>query len=117
LIERNGKLRIGSAHRLGWLHARRLGYTRIVTLDAHLSHDPADIPGLLDAIAGADIDRVALDECWPARLCGLALVRHPLGHSSGRNNQVLVRVSGKSRRLPDEMLVVDIDLHDDDVPR
>ncbi len=56
LIRRKGKLGIGSAHQLGWLHARRLGYARIVTLDADLSHDPADVPRLLDALdAGADV--------------------------------------------------------------
>jgi glycosyltransferase involved in cell wall biosynthesis len=56
LISRKGKLGIGSAHQLGWLHARRLGYARIVTLDADLSHDPADVPRLLDALdAGADV--------------------------------------------------------------
>jgi dolichol-phosphate mannosyltransferase len=56
LIERRAKLGIGSAHRLAWLYARRLGYARIVTLDADLSHDPAEIPRLLAAIdAGADV--------------------------------------------------------------
>jgi dolichol-phosphate mannosyltransferase len=56
LIERDAKLGIGSAHRLAWLYARRLGYTRIVTLDADLSHDPAEIPRLLAALdAGADV--------------------------------------------------------------
>jgi dolichol-phosphate mannosyltransferase len=56
LIGRNGKLGIGSAHQLGWLHARRAGYARIVTLDADLSHDPADVPRLLAALdAGADV--------------------------------------------------------------
>jgi len=56
LIRRKGKLGIGSAHQLGWLHARRAGYARIVTLDADLSHDPADVPRLLQALdAGADV--------------------------------------------------------------
>ncbi len=56
LIRRKGKLGIGSAHQLGWLHARRAGYSRIVTLDADLSHDPADVPRLLEALdAGADV--------------------------------------------------------------
>jgi dolichol-phosphate mannosyltransferase len=55
MIERPCKLGIGSAHRLGWLHARRRGYARIVTLDADLSHDPADIPRLLAMLdRGAD---------------------------------------------------------------
>ena len=56
LIRRKGKLGIGSAHQLGWLHARRAGYARIVTLDADLSHDPTEVPRLLDALdAGADV--------------------------------------------------------------
>jgi len=56
VIARPGKLGIGSAHKLAWLHARRLGYARIVTLDADLSHDPADVPRLLAALdAGADV--------------------------------------------------------------
>ncbi len=55
VIVRPGKLGIGSAHKLGWLYARRHGYARIVTLDADLSHDPADIPRLLDILdKGAD---------------------------------------------------------------
>ena len=56
VLARPGKLGIGSAHKLAWLHARRLGYSRIVTLDADLSHDPADVPRLLTALdAGADV--------------------------------------------------------------
>jgi dolichol-phosphate mannosyltransferase len=56
LILRSGKLGIGSAHKLAWHYARKLGYSRIVTLDADLSHDPSDIPRLLNALdAGADV--------------------------------------------------------------
>ncbi len=58
VIVRPGKLGIGSAHKLGWLYARMYGYSRIVTLDADLSHDPQDVPRLLaalDAGAGADV--------------------------------------------------------------
>jgi dolichol-phosphate mannosyltransferase len=56
VVVRPRKLGIGSAHKLGWLHARRMGYARIVTMDADLSHDPADVQRLLDALdAGADV--------------------------------------------------------------
>ena len=56
LIVRSGKLGIGSAHKLGWLYARRQGYTRLVCLDADFSHDPADVPRLLAALdQGADV--------------------------------------------------------------
>ncbi len=55
VIVRPGKFGVGSAHKLGWLHARRHGYCRIATLDADLSHDPRDVPRILAALdAGAD---------------------------------------------------------------
>jgi dolichol-phosphate mannosyltransferase len=56
VIVRPGKLGVGSAHKLGWLYARMHDYSRIVTLDADLSHDPQDVPRLLAALdAGADV--------------------------------------------------------------
>jgi dolichol-phosphate mannosyltransferase len=56
VIVRRGKLGIGSAHKLAWLHARKLGYARFVSLDGDLSHDPNDVPRLLAALdAGADV--------------------------------------------------------------
>jgi dolichol-phosphate mannosyltransferase len=56
LLVRPKRLGIGSAHRLGWLHARRFGYGRVVTMDADMSHQPADIPRLLRALdEGADV--------------------------------------------------------------
>jgi dolichol-phosphate mannosyltransferase len=56
LIVRSRKLGIGSAHKFGWAHARAHGYARIVTMDADLSHDPADVPRLLAVLdAGADV--------------------------------------------------------------
>ena len=56
VIVRPGKLGVGSAHKLGWLYARMHGYSRIVTLDADLSHDPQDVPRLLAVLdAGADV--------------------------------------------------------------
>jgi dolichol-phosphate mannosyltransferase len=56
VMVRPDKLGVGSAHMLGWMYARRYGYRRIVTLDADFSHDPRDIPRLLEALdAGADV--------------------------------------------------------------
>src|SRR5688572_27891795 len=56
VVVRPRKLGIGSAHKLGWLHARRMAYARFATLDADLSHDPADVQRLLEALdAGADV--------------------------------------------------------------
>jgi dolichol-phosphate mannosyltransferase len=56
VVVRPGKLGIGSAHKLAWLYARRNHYSRIVTLDADFSHNPADIPRLLATLdGGADV--------------------------------------------------------------
>jgi dolichol-phosphate mannosyltransferase len=55
-IFRLRKLGIGSAHKLAWKFARQHGYSRIVSLDADLSHDPAEVPLLLAALeGGADV--------------------------------------------------------------
>src|SRR5688572_6175328 len=45
----------GSATIAGMQHAVRHGYDVIATLDADFSHDPADLPRLVDALAAADV--------------------------------------------------------------
>jgi dolichol-phosphate mannosyltransferase len=56
VLVRPRKLGLGSALKLGWLHAHRMGYARIAPLDADLSHDPIDVQRLLDELdAGADV--------------------------------------------------------------
>jgi dolichol-phosphate mannosyltransferase len=53
---RERKLGIGSAHRAGIQYAYDHGYELLVTLDADFSHNPADIPRLLDALDnGTDV--------------------------------------------------------------
>ena len=48
LIERKGKLGIGSALRLGLKYAHDKNYDAIITLDADLSHQPEEIPKFID---------------------------------------------------------------------
>lgn len=56
LVERSSKLGLASAYLLGFDWGRRLGYRVMVQMDADLSHDPADVPRLLDAVSsGADL--------------------------------------------------------------
>ena len=56
LIVRSGKFGVGSAHKLAWLPARQHGYSRLVTLDADLSHDPQDVSRVLALLDdGADV--------------------------------------------------------------
>jgi dolichol-phosphate mannosyltransferase len=50
ILERPGKKGLGSAYRDGFRWAIEQGYDVCVEIDADLSHDPADIPRLLDAL-------------------------------------------------------------------
>ncbi len=52
VIHRPGKLGLGTAYKEGFKHASG---TLIVSIDADLSHDPRDIPRLLEAMEGVDI--------------------------------------------------------------
>jgi glycosyltransferase involved in cell wall biosynthesis len=56
VIVRPGKGGLGSAYRTGFRHALERGYDAVVEMDSDLSHDPASLPALLDALAaGADL--------------------------------------------------------------
>lgn len=48
-VKRPGKLGIGSAHKYALFYAMREGYETLITMDADFSHDPRDIPKLLNA--------------------------------------------------------------------
>lgn len=55
LLERQGKLGLGSAYKAGFAWAKANGFDAVLEMDADLSHDPADIPRLIAALnAGAD---------------------------------------------------------------
>ncbi len=55
LLERPGKLGLGTAYIQGFQYALEHGYDFIFEMDADLSHDPRDIPRFLEAIADADV--------------------------------------------------------------
>ena len=56
LLEGKGKAGLGTAYRRGFQWALKNGYEAAVEMDADLSHDPADIPKLLEALeSGAHI--------------------------------------------------------------
>ena len=50
LLEGKGKAGLGTAYRRGFQWAIKNGYQAAVEMDADLSHDPADIPKLLEAL-------------------------------------------------------------------
>jgi dolichol-phosphate mannosyltransferase len=55
MLQRGGKLGIGSAHTDGLAWARSNGYSQVVTMDCDLTHSPSDIPAMLAAAGGADV--------------------------------------------------------------
>lgn len=64
VLHRPGKLGLGPACVAGLLRGLELGHDLLLTMDADLSHDPADVPRLIAAVtAGAD---VAVGSRWVA---------------------------------------------------
>jgi dolichol-phosphate mannosyltransferase len=55
LIERAVKQGLGSAYRTGFAWAMDHGFEAVVEMDADMSHDPGDVPRLLDALEDADL--------------------------------------------------------------
>lgn len=55
VVQRGGKLGLGSAYRAGFRQVLDEGYDVVISMDADLSHDPVVIPTMLDLLAaGAD---------------------------------------------------------------
>jgi dolichol-phosphate mannosyltransferase len=54
LVERPGKLGLGTAYILGFRLALQRGYARIVQMDADLSHDPNYLPLFFEALQTCD---------------------------------------------------------------
>lgn len=55
LIEREGKLGLGTAYVVGFKYALENGYDYIFEMDADYSHDPAEIPNFLAVMDEADL--------------------------------------------------------------
>lgn len=55
LIEREGKLGLGTAYVRGFKLGIERGYDLLFEMDADFSHDPQDLPRFLDAIKDADL--------------------------------------------------------------
>ena len=74
LIERNGKLGLGTAYLTGFRWALERGYDYIFEMDADFSHAPSDLPRLLAACEGG------ADMAIGSRYCnGVSVVNWPIG--------------------------------------
>ena len=55
LLSRNEKTGLGSAYIAGFNYALERDYEAVVQMDADMSHDPKDVPLLIEAIENADL--------------------------------------------------------------
>lgn len=75
LIERNGKLGLGTAYIAGFKWALQRGYEYIFEMDADFSHNPSDLPRLREACASGRGD-VAIGSRY---VSGVNVVNWPIG--------------------------------------
>ena len=55
VLHRPGKGGLGPAYRAGFAWGLERGFEALCEMDADLSHDPADLPRMLDTLRGADL--------------------------------------------------------------
>jgi dolichol-phosphate mannosyltransferase len=55
VLHRTGKEGLGRAYLAGFAHAIERGADLLLEMDCDFSHDPADVPRLIEAAAGADL--------------------------------------------------------------
>jgi dolichol-phosphate mannosyltransferase len=91
LIKRNGKLGLGSAYKAGFQKALELGADLIVEMDADGSHDPRDLPTLIDAAARGDL---AIGSRWIAggRVLGWGIHRYLMSRGAIWFSKMILRL-------------------------
>lgn len=74
LIERTGKMGLGTAYVTGFKYALSHDYTYVCEMDADFSHDPKDIPRLLEKVQQGEAD-VAVGSRYAN---GISIINWPL---------------------------------------
>ncbi|GIV55809.1 MAG: hypothetical protein KatS3mg040_0577 [Candidatus Kapaibacterium sp.] len=107
LLEREGKLGLGTAYCAGFRWALDRGYRIICQMDADFSHNPDDLPRLIAALDRADlVDRFAVyqrgerrqlaDAASSAQLCSERLYADCDGDADSRCNRRLQGISSRT---------------------
>ena len=74
ILERSGKLGLGTAYLTGFKWALEQGYDYITEMDADFSHNPDDLPRLIEACEGG------ADVAVGSRYCnGISVINWPIG--------------------------------------
>lgn len=74
LIERSGKLGLGTAYVKGFIYALEHDYTYICEMDADFSHNPEDLPRLIECVRSGEAD-VAVGSRYKR---GISIINWPL---------------------------------------
>ncbi len=93
LIERKGKLGLGTAYLTGFAHALAAGYEAICEMDADLSHNPSDLPALIEPIITRQAD-VAIGSRYigGVRVMNWPLTRLMLSYGAGMYTRAITRM-------------------------
>jgi dolichol-phosphate mannosyltransferase len=75
MLQREGKLGLGTAYILGFKYALEKGYEYIIEMDADFSHNPSDLPRLCNACRNDGAD-VAIGSRY---ISGVNVVNWPMG--------------------------------------
>ncbi len=93
LIERSGKLGLGTAYLEGFRWALARPFTYVCEMDADRSHDPADLPSLLQPVAAGEADLVIGSRYIEGvRVMNWPLPRLVLSYGAGVYTRVITRI-------------------------
>jgi dolichol-phosphate mannosyltransferase len=87
VVHRPGKQGLGSAHEWAMEYAGKMHYEYLVTMDADFSHNPDDIPRLLEALEGHDF------------VTGSRYMKGGSCNYSGYRRIISILANGSARRL------------------
>ncbi len=93
LIERGAKLGLGTAYICGFQYALEHGFTYVCEMDADLSHNPADLIDLIDAVRSGKGD-VAIGSRYVdgVRVMNWPLGRLMLSYGAGTYTRIITRL-------------------------
>lgn len=93
LIERAGKFGLGTAYLRGFQYALSEGYTYVCEMDADLSHDPKDLPRLIEPVQNDDVD-LAIGSRYVdgVRVINWPLSRLVLSYGAGVYTRMITRL-------------------------
>jgi len=92
LLERAGKQGLGTAYIAGFRFALGRGYTYVCEMDADFSHNPADLPRLVDAVRGGADVAIGSRYVGGVRVLDWPLSRLILSYGAGIYTRAITRL-------------------------